>query len=278
MQTPFQKALAFAATKHTDQKVPGTELPYVCHLSNVAMEVFVAALNTNDFDVSLAVQVALLHDTLEDTATTFDELADIFGKEVADGVSALTKDKNLPKGQRMQDSLERVRKQTREIWAVKMADRITNLQPPPKHWNLEKKGDYLEEARVIHGSLKDGNKYLAEQLRLKIEEYGAYCKEYKYEVFEDDNFHWEDEGERDRIGTFFDREEALTFCRTRVDNSLRHHYRRGFTPERLYDYYLDFGSDPFIRTEDKDCVFSARMYAKERSPLICKEMEEQKFR
>jgi guanosine-3',5'-bis(diphosphate) 3'-pyrophosphohydrolase len=171
MQTLFQKALAFAATKHTGQKVPGTELPYVCHLSNVAMEVFFAALNTNNFDVSLAVQVALLHDTLEDTATTLDELADIFGKEVAEGVSALTKDKNLPKDQMMLDSLTRIRKQSKEIWAVKMADRITNLQPPPKHWSKVKRNHYQEEAKVIYRELKDANSYLAARLLVKIKEY-----------------------------------------------------------------------------------------------------------
>jgi hypothetical protein len=96
--------------------------------------------------------------------------------------------------------------------------------------------------------------------------------EKKYVVYEDDNLHWEDESERDFIGTFDTLEEAIAVCVQIVDNSLRHHYRRGMTPEKLYDDYLDFGSDPFIRSNDKDCPFSARMYAKLRAKAICEEM------
>ena len=48
---------------------------------------------TEEFDLDFAVQVALLHDIIEDTATTYDELAEHFGSKVADGVLALTKNK-----------------------------------------------------------------------------------------------------------------------------------------------------------------------------------------
>jgi guanosine-3',5'-bis(diphosphate) 3'-pyrophosphohydrolase len=174
MQFLYQKALNFAAEKHSVQKVPGTVLPYVVHLTNVAMEIFIAAMKTPDFILSLAVQIALLHDTLEDTDTTYDELLNRFGKEVADGVLALTKDHKLPKESQMQDSLERIRKQPHEVWAVKLADRITNLQPPPKHWTKEKRLIYQEEARIIYCELKDGNEYLADRLNIKIKEYCTY--------------------------------------------------------------------------------------------------------
>jgi len=93
-----------------------------------------------------------------------------------------------------------------------------------------------------------------------------------YEVYEDDNFHWEDESERDFIGTFDTLEEALAVCVQIVDSSLRHQYKKGFTPEVLYGYYMDFGRDPFIRSDDKDCHFSARIYAKYRAKSICEEM------
>lgn len=71
----------------------------------------------------------------------------------------------------MADSLERVKKQPKEIWMVKMADRITNLQPPPKHWSPEKIGNYLEEAIQIHAQLKEGNQYIAARLQEKIDRY-----------------------------------------------------------------------------------------------------------
>ncbi|HVY74398.1 MAG TPA: HD domain-containing protein, partial [Puia sp.] len=108
-QTLFQKAIKFSALKHLEkqQTIPGTDLPYVVHLSNVAMEVIIAYYISTTFDLALAVQMALLHDTLEDTAATFDEIAEEFGPEIAQGVSALTKNEQLPKSERMADSLNR---------------------------------------------------------------------------------------------------------------------------------------------------------------------------
>jgi (p)ppGpp synthase/HD superfamily hydrolase len=74
----------------------------------------------------------------------------------------------------MADSLNRITKMPIEIWTVKLADRITNLQPPPVHWNNERKMDYREEARLILNELKEGNEFLARRLETKIEEYQIY--------------------------------------------------------------------------------------------------------
>ena len=65
IQTHYQAAIKFASAKHAEkgQKVPGTNLPYDVHISNVAMEILIAGSNTPDFDTAFAVQVALLHDT-----------------------------------------------------------------------------------------------------------------------------------------------------------------------------------------------------------------------
>lgn len=173
MQTLYQKALIFAATKHTEagQFVPGTRLPYIVHISNVAMEILVAARHTVNFNLELAVQVALLHDTLEDTNTAYDELLSLFGIEVFKGVQALTKDKNLLKEQQMDDCLNRIKLLAPEIRAVKLADRITNLQPPPSDWDMPKRTRYLDEAKVILHRLKGGNDYLEKRLQDKIEDY-----------------------------------------------------------------------------------------------------------
>ena len=161
-QSYYQKAIKFAALKHVEQNqlVPGTKLPYVVHLSNVAMEILIAAQNSTDFDVDFAVQVALLHDTLEDTTTTLEELSEAFGPTIAEGVLALTKNGDLPKSEQMGDSLNRIRKQQKEIWAVKLADRITNLQIPPQHWDTAKKIAYQKEAILILEELKGGNAFL----------------------------------------------------------------------------------------------------------------------
>ena len=90
IQTIYQKTIAFAAEHHGQQKMPNG-LPYIVHLSNVAMEVFMAHKQKPDFELKLAVQLALLHDVLEDTSLSFKELEDAFDGVVARGVLALTK-------------------------------------------------------------------------------------------------------------------------------------------------------------------------------------------
>lgn len=138
------------------------------------MEILIASNHTKDFDLNFTTQVALLHDTLEDTNTTFEELEREFGLEIAEGVSALTKNSSLPKDERMPDSLNRILKLRKEVWAVKLADRITNLQKPPKTWDNLKRRNYKAEAEIILEKLKDGNAYLENRLRAKIEEYEQY--------------------------------------------------------------------------------------------------------
>ena len=76
--------------------------------------------------------------------------------------------------QQMNDSLKRIKSIPTEIWAVKLADRITNLQPPPPHWDKDRKISYREEARLILSELKGGNEFLAKRLEKKIEEYRIY--------------------------------------------------------------------------------------------------------
>ncbi|MBF7091459.1 bifunctional (p)ppGpp synthetase/guanosine-3',5'-bis(diphosphate) 3'-pyrophosphohydrolase [Flavobacterium sp. ALJ2] len=176
IQSIYQKTIIFATLKHSEsnQLIPDSQLPYVVHLSNVAMEILIAANNTKEFDINFATQVALLHDTLEDTTTTFSELELEFGIEIAEGVSALTKNDNLPKEEKMPDSLNRILIQRKEVWAVKLADRITNLQKPPKTWDNLKKRKYKKEAERILEKLKGANQYLENRLQIKIQEYESY--------------------------------------------------------------------------------------------------------
>jgi len=90
-QEIYQEAIKFAGDKHKNQKVPGTDANYLLHISNVAMEIILASKEDGNFDINYAVQLALLHDTLEDTETNYEEVSEKFGKKVAIGVEALTK-------------------------------------------------------------------------------------------------------------------------------------------------------------------------------------------
>ena len=173
----YTRAWNFASNAHNGQKVPGTELPYINHLGNVAMEVMTAIAKSASLQKpDLAIQCALLHDVIEDTDETYESVNDNFGVDVAKGVQALTKNKQLQtKKERMADSLKRIKLQPHEVWIVKMADRISNLQPPPAYWVKVKISKYKNEAMIIYDELKDANEYLSNRLKEKIDFYERYC-------------------------------------------------------------------------------------------------------
>lgn len=147
------------------------KIEYINHIGSVVFEIMNASKNTPDFNVALAVQCAFLHDTIEDTSLNIEDLEKEYGQQVKEGVLALTKNTDLEKQDQMIDSLTRIKAQPKEIWAVKMADRICNLYAPPYYWKQLKKEKYLEEAKMIYEHLKEGNDYLAKRLSEKIEMY-----------------------------------------------------------------------------------------------------------
>jgi len=175
-QEGYLAALRFAAEAHGAQTVPGSQLPYLLHVGLVGMEVIAALRTESAHDQELAVQCALLHDVVEDTPMDLDTLRGVFGAAVAAGVSALSKDKALPKPRQLEDSLRRIREQPAEVWMVKLADRIVNLQPPPAHWSRQKAARYRDEALLIHGSLKEASGVLAARLAHRIEAYRAFTE------------------------------------------------------------------------------------------------------
>lgn len=171
-QEKYITALKYAAEAHHGQTVPGSELPYVVHVTMVAMEVIAALGHEDGLDGDLAVQCALLHDVIEDAGISYEKLAAEFSTEMAEGVLALSKNNILKsKQEKMADSLARIKEQPREIWMVKLADRITNLQPPPAHWSGEKVERYRKEGKQILGELGHASPYLSERLRGRLREY-----------------------------------------------------------------------------------------------------------
>jgi (p)ppGpp synthase/HD superfamily hydrolase len=172
----LQEVWQLATKMHDGQKYGGSndgeQIEYVNHIASVVFEVMTAVGVDKSLDADLAIKCALLHDTIEDTALTFVDIESKFGADVAAGVQALTKNSDLPdKKKKMIDSLQRIRRQPKEVWAVKMADRICNLYAPPYYWTDDKKREYMDEARLIHRELKEGCAYLADRLMVKINEY-----------------------------------------------------------------------------------------------------------
>ena len=178
----YAKAWDFASLAHDGQTYGSSEkdkrVPYINHIGNVAMEVMLA-LNVSEesYDANLALQCALLHDVVEDTEYTRDDIEAQFGAQVAQGVAALSKDESIQnKRDKMQDSLDRIKCLPTEIGMVKLADRITNLSEPPFYWTPEKILDYCEEAKMIYNDLSQCNSHLARRLQSKIDYYPTYAK------------------------------------------------------------------------------------------------------
>lgn len=177
----YSEAWMFATQAHDGQAYggprEGQQLPYINHVGEVAAEVMAALFESPDLDGDLAVLCALLHDTVEDTDVTLAQLEQRFGAAVAQGVAALTKDERLPdKPTKMADSLARIQQQPREVWMVKLADRIVNLSQPPFYWSRDKAGRYREEARTILEALGPAHAGLAARLQAKIDAYGAFTE------------------------------------------------------------------------------------------------------
>ena len=176
LQDAYISALRYASLKHQGQNVPGTVFPYIVHVANVAMEVLVAISEDSELDAEFAITLALLHDTLEDTKVTYDEIKRLFGERVAEGVLALTKFSSLEKENRIKDSIERIKLLEKEVGVVKLADRITNLDAPAADWEKDKRERYQQDSQLILGELAFTNAYLANRLRQKISQYESYVE------------------------------------------------------------------------------------------------------
>lgn len=172
MNNLIEKAEAIVKDKHKEQKyyVKGNFLPYYYHLKFVQNVIKENIDDKIDNKKSLEL-IALLHDTLEDTDYTYAEMKKDFGDYVANAVKALTKNDNLPYDERLKDSLKRISEFSYEIGAVKMADRICNLQDIEPKWNKEKSVNYLNDSILIYNYMKDSNKKIAKQLLDCIKNY-----------------------------------------------------------------------------------------------------------
>jgi guanosine-3',5'-bis(diphosphate) 3'-pyrophosphohydrolase len=149
------EALAFAAHKHRDQrrKDPAAS-PYINHPIALA-NVLVNEGGVTDEEVLAA---ALLHDTVEDTATTSEELEEVFGARIARIVAEVTDDKALPKAERKRLQVEHAAQLSPEAKLVKLADKICNLRDvaerPPASWDLARRREYFDWAKSVIDQLR----------------------------------------------------------------------------------------------------------------------------
>lgn len=161
------KAAVFAADKHRGQVRKGAEgAPYIQHPIAVALAL---AEEGGVTDPEL-IAAGLLHDTIEDTPTVHDDLAESFGDRVAGLVAELTDDKRLPKQVRKQRQVEHARHLTPGARQVKLADKLCNLreiqESPPVGWSSERLAAYFDWSKTIVDQIRDSNLELARQFDL----------------------------------------------------------------------------------------------------------------
>lgn len=145
-------ALHFAADKHRDQRRKGESAsPYINHPIVVAETL--ARFGVTDV---VTLQAAILHDTIEDTETTPEELERLFGAEVRAVVMEVSDDKTLPKRERKERQVRRARGISRRAKLIRIADKIANvhdvLHAPPADWTRQGRLDYIDwTERVVAG-------------------------------------------------------------------------------------------------------------------------------
>jgi guanosine-3',5'-bis(diphosphate) 3'-pyrophosphohydrolase len=147
---PIFQVLAFAARKHSRQRRKDREAsPYINHPIDLA-QVLVNEADIVEEDVICA---ALLHDVLEDTETSGEELEACFGPVIRRIVEEVSDDKNLPKEARKRLQVEHAGSASHAARLVKLADKLCNirdiLNAPPANWTLERRREYLYWAKEV---------------------------------------------------------------------------------------------------------------------------------
>jgi guanosine-3',5'-bis(diphosphate) 3'-pyrophosphohydrolase len=155
------EAAELAARRHNGQRRKGRgEEPYINHLAEVAN---MLAAVTNGEDAEL-VAAGWLHDTIEDSETTHDELEQRFGRRVADLVEECTDDMSLPKSERRQRQITDAPKKSPGAKLIKIADKISNIRArifaSPSREQREELADYLGWAERVVGGCRGGNAML----------------------------------------------------------------------------------------------------------------------
>lgn len=143
-------AVMFAAERHRNQRRKDADAsPYINHPIALA-HLLATTGGVDDLDV---LRAAVLHDTIEDTETTEDELRTRFGDAVADMVAEVTDDKSLPRPQRKALQVEHAPHKSPGAALVKLADKTCNLRDivaaPPAGWSLARRQAYFDWPREV---------------------------------------------------------------------------------------------------------------------------------
>jgi (p)ppGpp synthase/HD superfamily hydrolase len=170
------KAADFAAVKHKDQRRKNkSAIPYINH------PIGVARILTSEGKVTdpIVLQAALLHDTVEDTDTTIEEIGDVFGQKVKNIVAEVTDDKSLAKEDRKQIQIDTAYKKSPEAKLVKLADKLHNLRSlddvegVPVGWDEKRVHEYFIWAFNVVKGLRGSNSRIELELDELFKKHGV---------------------------------------------------------------------------------------------------------
>jgi guanosine-3',5'-bis(diphosphate) 3'-pyrophosphohydrolase len=145
-------ATRFAVEKHRGQvRKDQRGSPYVTHPLTVAQLLW----GVGEIRKTATLTAAILHDTLEDTPTTKEELRQGFGDQVLQIVLEVTDDKSLPKLERKRRQVQHAPELSDPARLIKFGDKLANcrdiLESPPPDWDLARRRNYIQwAADVLH--------------------------------------------------------------------------------------------------------------------------------
>jgi GTP diphosphokinase / guanosine-3',5'-bis(diphosphate) 3'-diphosphatase len=159
----LMRAIKFASEKHRNQTRKDGRTPYINHPIEV-IEILASGGGIDDVEILAA---AVLHDTIEDTDTTAEELRTVFGDNVTFLVQECTDDKSLPRADRKRLQEEHAPRLSVGAKQIKMGDKVSNMRDmvenPPPDWSWERRSEYLNWCWRVYNGLKGVNSDL-EQL------------------------------------------------------------------------------------------------------------------
>jgi guanosine-3',5'-bis(diphosphate) 3'-pyrophosphohydrolase len=165
------EALKFAAEKHRNQRRKDRDAsPYINHPIDICNTLCGCC---RDLEPEVIV-AAVLHDTIEDTNTTADEIRTLFGDKIVKLVLEVTDDKTLPKEVRKDLQVKTARHKSKGAKHIRIADKISNvtdiINSPPAGWSRERKLEYLDWTEKVIDELAGTNECLERLYRERLAE------------------------------------------------------------------------------------------------------------
>ncbi len=165
-------AVVFAAEKHKAQtKIDGKNTPYVIHPLEVASYIMSVG-HVYSKDVLVA---ALLHDVMDDTGATYEEISSIYGQQVTSYVREMTTKKDIPLKEQKKEQIMKAFHQTPNVAIIKFSDKLSNLgtlaRNPPSSWTRDRIDRYFQWAQSVIENLPEANMPLKKEVKKVIFDY-----------------------------------------------------------------------------------------------------------